>query len=360
MSVTSVNTQIKRALADRRVTSAEVDGILKATEPSVSNGEAKALDDLHRMVTTAPSAPPGAVICFPTTIEREALTKLERFIGEQNLPIGDHRAAMREAINGALARVRLGPPKSELPKGIDKLMALDLAGAPTPPGSSTRRAYIDVAKKRYYLVETRASAQDNQRVWGPLALPKGGAPAPSLETILKSQARDLATKAGYPLTRSEVVSLKDVGAPDAAGEIEATFTVSDFLPDPNKRNGEIKVKVDAQGRFLSGSFTKGEAAGGAVTAARTEQLRREFMSLSQRGLVDYQSAGPPLGRRMVEVPLLQERRPDGFSYTALIPVGTLSPTGGILDPNKVDTFYVRRTGGIAGMTQYAGPLTIGA
>ena len=167
MSVASVNHQIQRALRDRRVTSTEVDSILKATEPSVSNGEAKALANLH--ATVSPPRFGHELPPVTTTIDREALTKLERFIGEQNLPIGDHKAAMREAINGALARVRLGPLKTELPKSIDKLMALDLAGVPMPEGSWTSRAYIDVAKKRFYLVETRASLQDNTRVWGYLA-----------------------------------------------------------------------------------------------------------------------------------------------------------------------------------------------
>ena len=357
MSVSSINTQIKRALTDRRVTSAEVDSILKATEPSVSNGEAKALADLHATVT----APRCGNELPPVTpsIDREALTKLERFIGEQNLPIGDHKAAMREAINGALARVRLGPPKTELPKSIDNLLALDLVGEPMRPGSWTSRAYIDVAKKRFFLVETRASAQDNTLVWGPLALPKGGAPAPSLEAVLTSQARDFATKVGYPLTRSDAVSLKDVGAPDAAGAIEATFTVHDFL-DATKRNGEIKVKVDGDGTFISGSFTRASQQGGEVTPERTAELIKTMQEAQLAQTLTWNRDGLPLGRRMVEVPLMQERHPDGFSYTALIPVGALSPSGGMLDPNKVDTFYLRRTGGIAGLTQYAGPLTVGA
>jgi hypothetical protein len=39
-------------------------------------------------------------------------------------------------------------------------------------------------------------------------------------------------------------------------------------------------------------------------------------------------------------------------------VGALTPTAPRQDPNSVDTFWVRRTGGIAGLTQYAGPFTI--
>ncbi|MCC7070110.1 MAG: hypothetical protein IT383_02240 [Deltaproteobacteria bacterium] len=275
MSVTSVKKAISSALADRHVTKAEIGSILKATKPTVSNVEAKALEDLHRMVTTAPSAPPGAVICFPTTIERGALDDLNKFIGEKNLPIGSHEAVMRDGINSFLSRARLGTPKTELPKSLSKLMELELHTGPQPLGGWQQKAYVDVAKKRFYLVETRPTLTDNTRVWGPLALPKAEAPAQTT-----------------------------------------------------------------------------------VTPARADELRREFGSLSQRGLIHYKRDGLPLGVRMVEVPLMQERHPDGYAYSALIPVGALSPTAPMADPNKVKEFYVRRTGGIAGLTDYAGPFTV--
>ena len=95
-----------------------------------------------------------------------------------------------------------------------------------------------------------------------------------------------------------------------------------------------------------------------VSAARADELRKEFGSLSQRGLIHYSRTGLPLGTRMVEVPLMRERHPDGYAYSALIPVGALTPTAPQLDPNKVKEFYVRRTGGIAGLTDFAGPFTI--
>lgn len=275
MSITTVNKAISNALRDRHVTQAEVGNILKSTKPDISNVEAKALEDLHRMVTTAPSAPPGAVICFPTSIERAALDDLNKFIGDKNLPIGSHESVMRDAINDFLSRARLGPPKTALPKSLSKLMELELAVGPQPLGGWQRKAFVDVAKKRYYLVETRPTLNDHTRVWGPLSLPKATAPS---------------------------------------------------------QNG--------------------------VTAARADQLRREFGSLSQRGLIHYTHNGLPLGARMVEVPLMRERHPDGYSYSALIPVGALSPTAPMADPNKVNEFYVRRTGGLAGMTSYAGPFTV--
>lgn len=66
----------------------------------------------------------------------------------------------------------------------------------------------------------------------------------------------------------------------------------------------------------------------------------------------------PLGQRFESSPMMREKHPDGFAFTAMIPVGALTPTAPRTDPNKVDTFWVQRTGGIAGMTQYAGPFSI--
>jgi hypothetical protein len=154
-------------------------------------------------------------------------------------------------------------------------MQLDLAVGPQPLGGWQRQAFVDVAKKRFYLVETRPTLTDNTRVWGPLGLPKAAAPAQTT-----------------------------------------------------------------------------------VTPARADQLRKEFGSLSQRGLIHYTHDGLPLGERMVEVPLMTERHPDGYSFSALIPVGALSPTAPMADPNKVKEFYVRRTGGLMGKTDYAGPFTL--
>ena len=55
---------------------------------------------------------------------------------------------------------------------------------------------------------------------------------------------------------------------------------------------------------------------------------------------------------------MRERHPDGFAYSALVPVGALAPGAPALDPNKVNQFFVRRTGGIAGLTDFAGPFSL--
>lgn len=66
----------------------------------------------------------------------------------------------------------------------------------------------------------------------------------------------------------------------------------------------------------------------------------------------------PLGQRFESAEMMRERHPDGYQFDVMVPVGALTPTAPRTDPNKVDSFWVRRSGGFAGLTQYAGPFTI--
>ncbi|MEW5852554.1 MAG: hypothetical protein AB2A00_27455 [Myxococcota bacterium] len=64
----------------------------------------------------------------------------------------------------------------------------------------------------------------------------------------------------------------------------------------------------------------------------------------------------PAGLALRREPLFAERHPDGFSYVALIPNGSVDPRHmGAKDPNKATYFFVERSGGFAGLTQVAGP-----
>lgn len=94
-----------------------------------------------------------------------------------------------------------------------------------------------------------------------------------------------------------------------------------------------------------------------VTPQRQAQLLEAFNRVEIAGTINWSAHGMPVGGRYERVPLKAERHPDGFSYTALIPVGALSPTAPVADPNQVKEFYVERTGGFAGMTMVAGPFT---
>ncbi len=112
------------------------------------------------------------------------------------------------------------------------------------------------------------------------------------------------------------------------------------------------------------SATKGTA--GAVSSAelrpaRLEGLRRAFQLLDQAGTLSWSPGGVlehHLDLRFAQVELLRERRPDGFTFTAWLPVGALAPGAPAKDPNQVGEFFVERTGGFAGMTFSVGPIRV--
>jgi hypothetical protein len=93
-----------------------------------------------------------------------------------------------------------------------------------------------------------------------------------------------------------------------------------------------------------------------VTRATAGRLLASFNKAAQGSLTYGKNL--PLGVRYVEVPLTSEHHPDGFNYTALVPVGALSPSAKLSDPNKATQFIVKRTGGIAGLTMYSTPVSV--
>lgn len=98
----------------------------------------------------------------------------------------------------------------------------------------------------------------------------------------------------------------------------------------------------------------------AVKAETKKALKAAFDSASKAGQLEFHAGGMPLGQRFVRVPLKAGKGADQYSYTALIPVGALAPGVKPSDPNKVKSFFIERSGGFAGITMVAGPVTMGA
>jgi hypothetical protein len=98
-----------------------------------------------------------------------------------------------------------------------------------------------------------------------------------------------------------------------------------------------------------------------VKQARVDTLRREFNKLNLRGALNWQPGEvieQHLGVRFAQVLLHRDPFPDGYTYTAFIPLGALTPTAPQKDPNKVKEIYVERSGGLGGITMSVGPLNI--
>lgn len=95
--------------------------------------------------------------------------------------------------------------------------------------------------------------------------------------------------------------------------------------------------------------------------ARLEVLRRTFERLDRAGTLSWTPGGVAehhRGVRFAKVELSRERHADGFTFTAWIPLGALTPGGRAREPGAVGEFYVERTGGLAGLTLSVGPLGV--
>jgi predicted secreted protein len=95
----------------------------------------------------------------------------------------------------------------------------------------------------------------------------------------------------------------------------------------------------------------------AVTPETVEKLKA---ALAQLPSTAYSLTGLPMGTRFVTVPLTKDKFPDGYQYDAKIPVGALSPSAPLSNPNEATSFFVERSGGFAGRTSYAGPVSLKA
>jgi hypothetical protein len=98
----------------------------------------------------------------------------------------------------------------------------------------------------------------------------------------------------------------------------------------------------------------------AVKADTKKTLKAAFDTAQKSGDLEFHAGGMPVGQRFVRVPLKTGKGADQYSYTALVPAGALAPGAKPSDPNKAKSFFIERSGGIAGTTMVAGPVTMGA
>lgn len=133
----------------------------------------------------------------------------------------------------------------------------------------------------------------------------------------------------------------------------------------NPKKSEFFLKITGAGMggphtvgpFWHGPF-KFDAKKPVVSAANVEKMRGAVHQKMSQLQWKPASSGLPIGPRYERVHLMTERHPDGYSYTALVPAGSLNPTVPPSDPNKASYFFVERTGGLAGLTQIAGPISL--
>lgn len=94
-----------------------------------------------------------------------------------------------------------------------------------------------------------------------------------------------------------------------------------------------------------------------IKQARLDTMGLVFRNAEKAGQVQWHNS-MPIGQRFESALIMKEKHPDGYAFSAMVPTGAMSPTAQQKDPNEVNTFWIRRSGGIAGMTQYAGPFDV--
>jgi hypothetical protein len=106
------------------------------------------------------------------------------------------------------------------------------------------------------------------------------------------------------------------------------------------------------------------ASDGQLSDASRAKLMEEFNKNRLAGTLQWERGQTPIERRpnvVHEEELIHEKHPDGFTYTAVLKVGeSWRPPSEHADPDSVKEFYVKRTGGLAGLTQHAGPFSLGS
>jgi hypothetical protein len=200
-------------------------------------------------------------------------------------------------------------------------------------------------------------------------IPAGANKAKVLEQVKNAMAKGpLPELAEAP----DVKKLHRVSIPSPAGLMDGPVRAA-FI---DKAKGEFYVSVSSMFRPAGAPMTKwfgpakleAEAPApspgtGKLSTERLMAIRGQVQKLETAGTLNWQMGGvvqSHLGVRFHSEQIAKENHPDGYTYTAFIPLGALTPTAPQKDPNAVSEVYIERTGGIAGLTQSVGPLTIGA
>jgi hypothetical protein len=263
------------------------------------------------------------------------------------LQVADHTAS--------LADRQLKDAQGELKKA-----QRDLARLAQTKGAVTKKAVADVQR---WLADPIAELRAARAGLG------GAQPSPGQVTTMKAPSDHedggaQPSPAPQPMTTRKYPSdAEDGGASSGGGGTGSFGVVTLKYPSDNEDQGggvvtTMKAPSDQEdgGPAPADGATGGPAGDSSVKPARAAAIRKVFDDAEKKGIAWKSSM--PIGQRFESVPLKQERRPDGYAYEALIPVSAMVPNARRKDPNDVDTFWMRRTGGVAGRTQYAGPFSL--
>ncbi len=151
---------------------------------------------------------------------------------------------------------------------------------------------------------------------------------------------------GKKLTKAEAEkALTHLNADGKATKTEAK-AVKDLLAKGALTAGAKEVLT----AFVEKADTGSSGGTKKLSAATTQAILAQWTDLSRRGTVNF-TAGIRALHPIINQPLTRVSHPDGYAFTAMVVMDPKAKG----DPNKAANFYIQRTGGFAGLTQYAGP-----
>jgi hypothetical protein len=319
-----------------------------------------------------------SLVAEGSRVKKADLAPVQQALDGARVAVDAARGALKGVIQVADHTAQLADRQLKDAQGELQKAQADLARLSSQKGAVTKKAVADVqrwladplAELQAARTELRGAPDDGGGVISTEKFPSdnedGGAgdSGPIMSTMKYPSDHEDGADGGSALPGPTIQPMITRKAPsdhedggDSVGTITLKFPSDNEDGGPGGSGGMVTtMKAPSDHEDGGPAPADGPAGGPTIKASRRDAMLQVFGEAEQRG-VKWQGS-MPIGQRFDAVPLKKERHPDGFAYEALVPVGALTPTAPRQDPNSVDTFWVRRTGGIAGLTQYAGPFTI--
>ncbi len=256
---------------------------------------------------------------------------------------------MKKIISKAESDGTISPGEAQQ---IDRLVT---DGIPRSSGAAMTKACPEFAGSAFTI--DKAAVNQANAVFAKNALPYGK----NGETIREKIAE--ATQDGYGKPMSKGPSTRGLHKLEIRDQRPVDGPLTEAFIDAKKDVVYIKSTPSGFGGNTTPTWYKTniklQADEPKVSDKTVAKLRSALANALAEGSVDFlpPGTGLPLGVKYERVHLMAQKHPDGYSFTALIPVGTVYPGAKEKDPNKATSFFVERTGGIAGWTQIGGPIS---
>jgi len=155
-----------------------------------------------------------------------------------------------------------------------------------------------------------------------------------------------------PVTKGEVKQVQDLfdrRPPEAVPGMMHTMAIPE---NPGAVTFEAEAASTIKAFLVQYGVTPDVPQRPSVNDATRRKLDAALADLNSNGANWSNAASSlPIGLRFERVDLGGDNFPDGFGYTAWIPVGAMRPGMPASDPNDASYAFIQRSGGFAGLNQ---------